>query len=93
MNQRKIPRSRGSSVQEDSLVETQIISEVTGVPMVQHESQTLADVLSESSEGSYSDDSQPIQKGASTLGKRPRKENGLVTLTIKFIELLKKAPM
>lgn len=60
MNQRKIPRSRGSSVQEDSLVETQIISEVAGVPMVQHETQTLADVLSESSEGSYSDDSQPI---------------------------------
>ena len=60
MNQRKIPRSRGSSVQEDLLVETQIISEVAGVSMVQHESQTLADVLSESSEGSYSDDSQPI---------------------------------
>ena len=26
------------------------------------------------------------------LGKRGRKENGLVTLTIKFIELLKKSP-
>ena len=30
--------------------------------------------------------------GETTLGKRGRKENGLVTLTLRFIALLKKAP-
>ena len=31
-------------------------------------------------------------KNGRVLGKRGRRENGLVTLTIKFIDLLKKAP-
>jgi hypothetical protein len=32
------------------------------------------------------------EMGNITLGKRGRKENGLVTLTLRFISLLKKAP-
>lgn len=50
--------------------------------------------LEESSEDSYSDehsDSTPKIEGP--LGKRTRKENGLIVLTIKFIELIKSAPM
>lgn len=32
------------------------------------------------------------EEGNITLGKRGRKENGLVTLTLRFISLLKRAP-
>ncbi len=32
------------------------------------------------------------EEGNITLGKRARKENGLVTLTLRFISLLKRAP-
>ena len=43
---------------------------------------------------SQSEDDGPLEddQGDSALGKRGRKENGLVTLTLRFIELLKKAP-
>lgn len=39
----------------------------------------------------FSEDSQGSKKDG-PLGKRTRKENGLVTLTIKFIDLLRSAP-
>lgn len=47
---------------------------------------------SESEPDDEGDDSELDENGEPVLGKRGRKENGLVELTKKFISLLKEAP-
>jgi len=63
----------------------------TGLPLASHLSQEQNEHQSDDSELEFSEDSQGSRKDG-PLGKRTRKENGLVTLTIKFIDLLKSAP-
>ena len=63
----------------------------TGLPLTSHLSQEQNEHQSDDSELDFSEDSQGSRKGG-PLGKRTRKENGLVILTIKFIDLLKSAP-
>ena len=50
------------------------------------------DNLSDGGSCSLDDDGDGDDGGESGLGKRGRKENGLVTLTLRFIRLLKRAP-